>query len=200
MQTVTGLYDNYDDARAVVTELEDAGISSSDITIVGRDAPSGESKAVEGATTGAGIGAVAGGAGGLLAGLGMLAIPGIGPVVAAGWLVSTAAGAAAGAVAGGAAGGIIGALTDAGINEAEVHVYAEGIRRGSTLVSTRVEEDMAVVARSILHNTSSVDLDERRATYRAQGWDRFDEAIPALTDEEVALERQRLREYSQQMP
>jgi hypothetical protein len=64
-----------------------------------------------------------GGAVGLLAGLGLLAIPGIGPVVAAGWLVSTAAGAAAG----GATGGLIGALTQAGVSEEDAHVYAEGV-------------------------------------------------------------------------
>ena len=66
----------------------------------------------EDAATGAGIGAVVGGAGGLLTGLGIMAIPGVGPVVVAGWLAATAVGAVAGAVAGGAAGGIIGALTD----------------------------------------------------------------------------------------
>ncbi|UXN58328.1 general stress protein [Phyllobacterium zundukense] len=199
MQTVTALYDNYDDARAVVSELEDAGIDSSDITIVGRGAVK-ETHAGEGAAAGAGVGAVVGGAGGLLAGLGMLAIPGVGPVVAAGWLAATAAGAAAGAVAGGAAGGIIGSLTDAGVDEDEAHVYAEGIRRGSTLVSVRVEVDQAVTAQSIIRDSSPVDIDARRAVYRDDGWSRFDEASPALTDEEVARERERLRNYRQQMP
>jgi len=143
MQTVTGLYDNYDDARTVVSELEDEGISSSDISIVGRKGETNETYAAEGAATGAGVGAVVGGAGGLLAGLGMLAIPGVGPVVAAGWLAATVAGAAAGAVAGGAAGGIIGSLTSAGVDEDDAHVYAEGVRRGSTLVSVRVDDDQA---------------------------------------------------------
>jgi hypothetical protein len=139
MQTITGLYGNYDDARAVVNKLEEAGISSANIAIVDRDSETGETTyAGEGAATGAGVGAVVGGTGRLLAGVGLLGIAGEGPVVAAGWLVSTVAGAAAGAVAGGAAGGIIGSLTDAGVDEDKAHDYAEGIRRGSTLLSARL--------------------------------------------------------------
>ena len=72
----------------------------------------------------------------LLAGLGLLAIPGVGPVVAAGWLVATAAGAAAG----GLTGGIVGALTQAGVSDEDAQVYAEGVRRGGTLVTARVND------------------------------------------------------------
>ena len=63
-----------------------------------------------------------------------MAIPGVGPVVAAGWLVSTLAGAAAGA----ATGGVLGALTQAGISDDDAQVYAEGLRRGGAVVSARV--------------------------------------------------------------
>lgn len=194
MKTVTGLYDNYADARAAVTALEDAGVPSSDISLVGRNGE-GETNAGEGAAAGAGIGAVVGGAGGLLAGLGMLAIPGVGPVVAAGWLAATAAGAAAGAVAGGAAGGIIGSLTSAGVDEDEAHVYAEGVRRGSVLVSARVNDDREDVARSIINENRAIDIDARRAMYREEGWERFDETSPDLTEEEIARERDRARNY-----
>ncbi|ATU91444.1 general stress protein [Phyllobacterium zundukense] len=197
MRTVTGLYDNYDDARTVVNALEDAGISSDDISLVRRGDDTDESYAGEGAATGAGIGAVAGGTGGLLAGLGLLAIPGVGPVVAAGWLVATVAGAAAGALAGGAAGGIIGSLTSAGVDEDTAHVYAEGVRRGSTLVSARVEDDKLDLARSIINQNAPVDVDSRRAMYREEGWERFDEGNPDLTEEELARERDRARNYRQ---
>lgn len=195
MQTVTGLYDNYANARAAVNALEDAGISSSNISIVGREGETSESYAGEGAATGASVGAVVGGTGGLLAGLGMLAIPGVGPVVAAGWLAATAAGAAAGAVAGGAAGGIIGSMTNAGVDEDDAHVYAEGVRRGSTLVSVRVEEDQGDVARSILNDNAPVDVTARRAMYREEGWQGFDPNSPDLTEEELARERYRVREH-----
>jgi hypothetical protein len=194
MKTVTGLYDNYADARAAVTALEDAGVPSSDISLVGRNGE-GDTNAGEGAAAGAGIGAVVGGAGGLLAGLGMLAIPGVGPVVAAGWLAATAAGAAAGAVAGGAAGGIIGSLTSAGVDEDEAHVYAEGVRRGGVLVSARVNDDREDVARSIINENRAIDIDARRAMYREEGWERFDETSPDLTEEEIARERDRARNY-----
>ena len=119
MKTVTRLFDNYDDASDAVRELESTGIARSDISIVANNSDNwyddDSSKAAEDAAGGAGLGAVVGGAGGLLTGLGIMAIPGVGPVVAAGWLVATAAGALAGAAVGGAAGGIVGALTDSGV-------------------------------------------------------------------------------------
>ena len=117
MKTVTALFDSYEDAQDAVRDLEEIGVPESDISIVANNsddwyqAKEG-SEAGEDAATGAGIGAVIGGAGGLLTGLGIMAIPGVGPVVAAGWLAATAVGAVAGAVAGGAAGGIVGALTE----------------------------------------------------------------------------------------
>ncbi|MET3889083.1 hypothetical protein ABIE41_000159 [Bosea sp. OAE506] len=101
-RTITRSYGDYETARSAVERLEEAGISSSNVSIVGRNG-GGETNAEEGA----GIGASVGGAAGLLAGLGMLAIPGIGPVVAAGWLAATAAGAVAGAAAGGLVGSFI---------------------------------------------------------------------------------------------
>jgi hypothetical protein len=125
----------------------------------------------------------------------MLAIPGVGPVVAAGWLAATAAGAAAGAVAGGAAGGLIGSLTDAGVDEEKAHVYAEGVRRGSTLVSVRVDNDQADVARAIIDERTPVDVDARRSMYRDDGWDKFDEDSPEFTDDEIERERERIRTY-----
>ena len=76
----------------------------------------------------------------------MLAIPGIGPVVAAGWLASTAAMAAAG----GATGGLIGALTQSGIGEDDAHAYAEGVRRGGTLVTARVDESRRAATDAIM--------------------------------------------------
>src|SRR6186713_1009063 len=96
----------------------------------------GKDDRAEGAGAGAGIGAAVGGTAGLLAGLGLMAIPGIGPVVAAGWLAATAAGAAAGGIAG----GIVGALTQAGVSDEDAQVYAEGVRRGGTLVTARVND------------------------------------------------------------
>lgn len=195
MRTVTGLFDDYSDASAAVSALESAGVRSDDISIVSNNADKrhGESNAAEGAGTGAGIGAVIGGAGGLLTGLGLMAIPGVGPVVAAGWLAATAAGAAAGAVAGGAAGGIIGALTSSGVSERDAHVYAEGVRRGGTLVTAKVEEALVPEAEAILKRSNWVDPTERRTAYEQQGWTGFDDTLDPYDAEQVEQERLRYR-------
>lgn len=195
MRTVTGLFDDYTDASSAVSELEAIGVPSNDISIVSNngDRRHGESNAAEGAGTGAGIGAVVGGAGGLLTGLGLMAIPGVGPVVAAGWLAATAAGAAAGAVAGGAAGGIIGGLTNSGVPERDAHFYAEGVRRGGTLVTAKVDEALAPEAEAILKRSNWVDPTERRTAYEKQGWTRFDDTLAPYNAEQIEQERLRYR-------
>jgi hypothetical protein len=190
---VSALYDTYDAAHSAVAALEASGVPNSDISIVANNADNWhrESNAAEGAGTGAGVGAAVGGAGGLLTGLGMLAIPGVGPVVAAGWLVATAVGAAVGAAAGAATGGIIGSLTNAGVPENDAHVYAEGVRRGGALVTARVEDARASQASAILQRYKAVDLNARGRLYRDEGWSRFDPAAPAYTADQVVKERAR---------
>ena len=178
MKTVTGLFDNYDDASDAVGELEASGVARDAISIVSNNSDNQHdnvgSKVADDATGGAGLGAAIGGAGGLLAGLGLMAIPGVGPVVAAGWLAATAVGAVGGAVVGGAAGGIVGALTESGVAENDAHVYAEGVRRGGTLVTAKVDDQLVPEAERILGQTSSVNLEERRGQYEADGWTGFD--------------------------
>lgn len=193
-QVVTALYDSYDSAVSAVTALEDAGFPHSEISIVSNNADDryprdDRTKTAEDAGKGAGIGAAIGGVGGLLTGLGLMAIPGVGPVVAAGWLAATAAGAATGAVIGGAAGGLVGALTKEGVPERDAHFYAEGVRRGGTLVSARVDDARAPAAREILQRYKAVDPAARAAAYRQSGWTSFDENAPPYTAEEIAAER-----------
>jgi len=195
-QTVTALYDTYDDAISATRALEEAGIPASDISVVSNNADNRydrehASNAAEDAGKGAGIGAVVGGVGGLLTGLGLMAIPGVGPVVAAGWLVATAVGAAGGAVVGGAAGGLVGSLTGAGVPEHDANFYAEGVRRGGTLVAARVPDGQAPLAREILARYRWVDPAERSAAYRRSGWTTFDENAAVYTPEQIAAERAR---------
>jgi hypothetical protein len=190
MRTITALFDTYDHAASAVRSLRDAGIDSADISLVANNVAgdiqsNDDMDAEEGAAAGAGVGAVAGGGAGLLAGLGAIAIPGIGPVIAGGWLVATAVGALAGAAVGGAAGGLLGALANAGVPEEEAHIYAEGIRRGGTLVSVRAEDSRADSVGAILRNAAGVDLDQRRADYLAEGWTGFDEEAPAYSEEQI---------------
>ena len=197
-RTIARLYDTHQTAAEVVRELEGAGIPDTDISLVANNrdnqyaaaAPSRtstaeradtESKAASGAGTGATTGAVLGGGAGLLAGLGMLAIPGVGPVVAAGWLVATLAGAGAGAAVGAAAGGLVGSLTAAGVPEREAHVYAEGVRRGSSLVTVRTDDASATRVEAILARYQPVDWQARDRDYRGTGWTGFDPDAPAYT-------------------
>jgi len=202
--TISRLYDDYNAASQAVRDLEAAGLSSSDISIVASNADNwyrddragrrtdrvdrdgdGTDDRTEGAEAGAGIGAVLGGAAGLLAGLGIIAIPGIGPVVAAGWLAATGAG----LLAGGAAGGIIGALTQAGHSKEEAHVYAEGVRRGGTLVTARVPDAERTRYEAIL-DRSAINIRERGDAYRREGWTGFDESAPPYTAEQARRERE----------
>ncbi len=195
-QIVTALYDTYDAAVSAVNDLEAFGIPHGDISIVSNNVDHRYDKdhptnAAADAGTGAGIGAAVGGVGGLLTGLGLLAIPGVGPVVAGGWLVATAVGAAGGAVVGGAAGGIVGSLTRAGVPDHDANFYAEGVRRGGTLVTARVDDTRAPVAREILQRYKWVDPTVRGAVYRESGWTSFDESAPPYTPDQVAAERDR---------
>lgn len=204
-QTFTRLYDNHDDAMHVVQALESAGVPHADISLVSNNADSHYSGAgtgasttgmtsgdpEQGASTGAGTGAtmgtVLGGGAGLLAGLGALAIPGIGPIVAAGWLVATLTGAGVGA----AAGGLFGSLTGAGVSEADANVHAEGVRRGGTVVTVRADQARAADIETVLDGRTPVNLTTRRAEYQTEGWTQYDAAAPAYSAEQVTTERKR---------
>src|SRR6188472_1744335 len=196
--TISRLYDTYPDAERAVRALEAAGVSHSDISIVANNSDNwwnsdnkvdrdrdGVDDRAEGAGKGAGIGAGVGGAAGLLAGLGLLAIPGLGPVVAAGWLASTALGAAAGA----ATGGVVGALTEAGVSKEDAPLYAEGVRRGGTLVTARVAQADRARFDAVL-NQSAVNLRDRRAAWQKSGWNTFDPSSKPYGADEVRKERQ----------
>ncbi len=167
MKIISGLFDTHEEASTAVDALEDAGIASDEISVVGPDGNAAESRAAEGA----GLGAAVGGVGGLLAGLGAFAIPGIGPVVGAGWLATTLAGMAAG----GLAGGLVGSLTEAGVDHRDAHVYAEGVKRGGTMVVARVDDAQAEPAEAILGRHGRVDIQTRRSEYEASGWTAFED-------------------------
>ena len=199
-KVISRLFNTYDRAEQAVRDLEAAGVPHGDISIVANNADSwysgnGNGKRVdrdgdgvddraEAAGAGAGIGATVGGAAGLLAGLGLLAIPGVGPVVAAGWLAAMAAGAATGGVAG----GIVGALTQAGVSDDDAQLYAEGVRRGGTLVTARVADAAAAKLEAIL-DRSALRAGDVRSAYAKSGWKRFDPTSKPYTADEVRRER-----------
>lgn len=202
--TITRLYNSHAEAHAVVDALRAANVGERNISVLASNADEwhrdkkpatypdkdfdGRDDRAEAAGAGAGIGAAVGGTIGALTGLGLLAIPGVGPIVAAGWLVATLAGAAAG----GATGGVIGALTQTGASPEEAEVYAESLRRGGALVSVQADEaDRARV--TAIMDRSAVDVRDRGAAYRKTGWTRFDPAAPPYTAEQVRREREAYR-------
>ncbi len=177
MRTVSALFDTYDEVTAAVDGLADMGVPSSEITVVTSDKHASSQIA-----QGAGLGAAIGGVGGILAGLGAVAIPGLGPLLGAGWLVPILLATAAGGVAG----GIIAAMTGAGIPESDAHVYAESVKRGSTLVAARVHDDDANEAAALLRSCGAIDTNTRRTEYAAGGWDGF--VNNDLWDEDIGSE------------
>src|SRR3954453_6518792 len=125
-KVVIGLVESQARAESVVNELRSAGFATNDVSVLFPDqagtrdfAHEKNTKAPEGAVTGVGAGGVIGGTLGLLAGIGALAIPGVGPLIAAGPLMATLSGVATGAAVGGIAGGLIGL----GIPEFEAKAY-----------------------------------------------------------------------------
>ena len=187
-RTVSKLYDSYSQAQRAVEALEQADFSSSEVSLISRYRDDNTlADDASGTTTGATAGAVVGGGAGLLAALGVIAIPGIGPLVAAGVLATTLVGAAGGSVVG----GLIGALTDFGVSEDDAHVYSEAVRRGSSLVTVRTDDDRSAKADAILNTHTPVDVGQRRQAYMKSGWSKYDPASKGYTAEEIRKERER---------
>ena len=141
-KAVIAVLSTTEQADAIVSQLQTAGFASNDISVLYPDkagtkafAHTHNTKAPEGATLGAGTGGVLGGAVGLLAGIGALAIPGLGPFIAAGPIMAALSGAAVGA----AGGGVVGALVGMGIPEYEAKLYEGRLRAGNLLVAVHTE-------------------------------------------------------------
>jgi len=149
-------------AEQIIERLQVEGFPNSDISILLPDkegkheiGPIKATKAPEGATTGVATGGVAGGVIGLLAGIGALAIPGVGPLIAAGPIMAALSGAAVG----GASGGVIGALIGFGIPEIEAKRYEDRLRAGNYLVAVHAHNDTEEDrAREIFKNADAEDI------------------------------------------
>lgn len=195
-KTIVALYDEFDAARRVVQELVDNGFSREDISLLASDArgefaryhQTDQEEVSRGEEIGisAGAGAAVGGLGGLLIGLGLLPVPGIGPALAAGPIAAALAGAGIGA----AAGGLSSALFGMGVPEREAGYYAEGVRRGGTLVILSTADDALQQATEIMHRHNPVDIDQRVEQWRARGWTGYDPQARPYTAEEIERERE----------
>jgi len=194
IKTIVGSFDSFNEAHKVANDLRAAGFMDSDISIVANNAagdyqadprvtaaPDDASATAKGALTGA----VVGGGAGLAASLAGLAIPGIGPIIAAGPIVATLAGAGTGAVAG----GLIGGLVDLGVPESHAQYYAESVRRGGALVTVRADEVRADEVQAILREHGAVDIEGRVERWRESGWERFDAEAPPYSADEIRRDR-----------
>ncbi len=198
MKTITRVYDSYNQARQAVADLENEGVRPADINLIANKYVCEETEGLDsgGATApSAGVGAALGGTAGLLAGLGIFAIPGLGPVIAAGALAATAVGAAAGALGG----SVIGALVSAGVAEPEAHVYCEAVRRGGTMVSARVHNDNAEHLAEVMSHHHPIDASSRVADYHREGWTKFDPKAEPYVPSRAEVDRMR-EPYSWEKP
>ena len=149
-------------AETIVNRLEQAGVSTADVSVLMPDrsgsrdfAHEHNTKAPEGATIGGSAGGVAGGVLGLLAGIGALAIPGVGPFIAAGPIMAALSGAAVGA----AIGGITGALVGLGMPEYEAKQYEAKVKDGNILISVHTSDrDEANRIEEILKDAGAEDV------------------------------------------
>jgi len=161
-KSVFGIYSSRSGVENAVTALRDVGFQQADVSVLlpenlgNREiATQKNTKAPEGATTGAGSGAVIGGTLGWLVGIGALAIPGLGPFIAAGPIMA----ALAGAGVGGAVGGVTGALVGMGIPEFEAKRYEGRLEKGGILVSVHCDTSEEVKrAKDILQRTGAEDI------------------------------------------
>jgi len=157
-----GIYSSNSAAEVAVDRLNAAGFSNQDVSVLMADrkgskdfAAEKNTKAPEGATAGVGVGGAVGGTLGLLAGLGALAIPGVGPLIAAGPIM----GALAGLGVGGTVGGLVGALVGLGIPEYEAKRYEGRVKDGGVLLSVHCDSSNEVSrAKDILKETGAEDI------------------------------------------
>jgi len=201
MQTLVALYRNFADAENAVDELVSSGIDRTMISLVANNATGEYSDYMsdvdddEDAVTadqGAAFGAASGGIIGALAGLGALAIPGIGPVIAAGPLIAALTGGAVGALAGAPTGGLVaGLIKTHHIDDTDAEVYAEGVRRGETLLTVQVEEPLVSRTRDILNKYSPTDIHNESSAWRSEGWSKFDESATPYEHTDVETYRSR---------
>src|SRR6478735_2044516 len=161
-KAVIGIVETQIKAERIVDQLQQRGVASGDVSVLFPDkrgskdfAHEHHTKAPEGAIAGVGAGGVVGGTLGLLAGIGALAIPGVGPLIAAGPLMAALSGAAAGATVGGIAGGLIGL----GIPEYEAKTYEGKIRDGNILIAVHTDNgDAEKRAKQILESNGAHDI------------------------------------------
>jgi hypothetical protein len=196
-RVVVALFEEFSGVESAVKELLEKGFSRQDLSLVANDVggrfglyTAGVGSAPEGGPvrTAAGVGALAGGLGGVLVGNIALHLPGLGPVVVAGPLAGFF-----GSSSDQPQSGLVEALTHIGLPEDQAHFHAEAVRRAATLLVLYTAGHLAADAKDIMNRHNPVDLQARVAAWREEGWSGFDPGAPPLEQEGLDLERQRGR-------
>jgi len=178
-KTVVALYDSASDAETVIRELSNAGFTDAEVvdnSAIGSDRAAWRDTDTTDAS-------LAGGAPGVI-GTPLGAAPETG--------LAATSGTASSGITGAASGGIMGRLRRAGVPDDEAHMYAEGVRRGGSLVIARLADDNVDRGLEIMSNYRPVDIDERGSLWRSEGWTRYDESAgpytgSGLTDAATAM-------------
>lgn len=168
LETITRSYESFEDARNVVVRLAEAGIAPERIGLLGHQAGGDDSTAL-----GAGVGGAAGAATGFIIGLGAITLPGVGPIIAAGWFLS-------GAVVGALAGGVVGALVDAGVPTDQARSHAEDHSLGASVLSVRTE-GVTENSRAMAIMDAGMPIERDRRSDAVEGT-HSSEAGPVATD------------------
>jgi hypothetical protein len=193
---IVGVFDSVQDAQEAVRDMEMEGIPRNDISIVANKNATGyenmessdksSSDKSSNVVADAGIGAAIGGVGGLLlSAAGLVTLPVIGPILAAGPIAAALTGAGIGA----AAGGLVGALTESGIPEEDAKNYAEGVRRGDVLVTAKADSTRADRASEIMDNHGAVDVNDRVDNWKQRGWTGYNNSAKPYSADELRKER-----------
>jgi hypothetical protein len=163
-EAIAGFFHTREEGQAAEQALLSSGFTRDEVSFVAGDTNGHQIPAVgplesTGAESEAAGDALVGGMVGLAAGMVAVVLPGIGPLVAAGPLAGTLAGAIGGLGLGAAAGGVIGLLRDHGVSEEEARFFAEGVKRGGSLVTVRTGEDRMDQARKTLERHGALDTE-----------------------------------------
>ncbi|NLX09628.1 MAG: hypothetical protein GXY36_08225 [Chloroflexi bacterium] len=198
--TVIALYDHFNQVPHVIETLSKAGYSGPSISVIANDAAGEYARyALRQDVTHSGNFAAGEGAGfngivGALIGLAAALIPGVGPVLAAGPLAAALTGGIVGVINGAATRGIVSALVDLSLPAEDAGCFAEGVRRGGTLLIVHAPNELAAQqALEIMEQFEPVDIDARVEQWRAAGWAGFDATAWPYTAEQIEQER---RSYS----
>jgi hypothetical protein len=191
---VVALYDHFADAKNAVAAVIGAGVPSDRLALLANDSTGdhpalsinpayareqfdADSEAQSPVFVGAEVGVGLGGVLGFVAGISTIAIPGLGFLLAAGTWATVAAGAAAGGVIG----AVVGSLVRHGVSTKDAHLFAEGLKRGGTLLTCTVDEGKVAEVSGIFKKHNAVDIEERAADWTAEGWVSLEGVAPAAS-------------------